>query len=187
MTDFNIRTLNRYTLHPKNQRMCFKCKHIYTDIQKHFNIKKYYENNSIGWDSRCKLCQSQYNLSRRLLYRQDPLLFITHCMPGYKQRAKEMNLPIDIDPEYLANLFENQEHKCYYTKELISFESVTEKRNCPHPLSPSIDRLNPKLGYTKGNVVWCAYYVNRMKNDLCYNDFIKTCQIIIHNQEQKII
>lgn len=73
--------------------------------------------------------------------------------------------------------------KCYYTGFDISFELIAESKNRPHNFTPSLDRKIPELGYTKGNVVWTAYCINRMKNDLSDSKFIDMCKLISSRME----
>lgn len=40
-----------------------------------------------------------------------------------------------------------------------------QEGNGPRDNSPSIDRVRPELGYTKGNVVVISFKANRIKND----------------------
>ena len=175
------RTYNRKYLHPKNQRLCSVCCEVKDDIAKLFNVKKYYEN-TVGWDGRCKECQSQQNLGYRLELRKDYRGYINSSVSGYKARAKELSIPFNIDAEYLIELFDRQQAQCHYTGQPLCFERINPKRNSPHLLLPSLDRLDPAKGYVKDNVVWCLYYINRMKNDLSQDQFIQTCRIILNQR-----
>lgn len=175
-----LRTLNRCYLHPEDKRVCGKCRIIYDGIRKNFHIKKYC-NDLICWDHHCKICKSISNKERRLKYREDYTVFIPKVVVAYKARAKELKLDFDLDADYLVKLFRDQKEQCFYTKENISFLNVIAERNRPHNFTPSLDRLDGTLGYTKGNVVWCAYYINRMKNDCSYTDFIRICKTICQN------
>ena len=44
--------------------------------------------------------------------------------------------------------------------------------------SPSLDKINPHLGYVKGNVLWVLHGVNNFKQQLSlfeFETFIKKC------------
>ena len=69
--------------------------------------------------------------------------------------CKSRKLIVDIDLEYIDYLFKKQKGKCFwFGVDLIPSE------NKKHPQQPSLDRLNNKLGYIKGNVVLSCYSAN---------------------------
>lgn len=181
----DLRSINRYHLHPQNKRICSQCKVIFTGFRENFHIQKYTKPNdssAISWNSICKTCFNSTNRERTAKYREDYSKFIKMRFTAYLYRAKEKNVAFDLDAEYLVSLFKAQNELCYYTNQLIDFKLVTESTKHPHNNTPSLDRLIPELGYVKGNVVWCAYYINRMKNDIPYNEFISLCETIINIQ-----
>ena len=75
-----------------------------------------------------------------------------------QKRAVENNIPIDIDIDYLYAIFPLDTMKCPILETEMNFagEKLT---------SPSVDRLVPKLGYTKGNVVWVSLLANVVKRE----------------------
>lgn len=178
LTVSEMRSLNRYYLHPKNQRCCSKCFVVYDDYQKHFHIKKHCAG-SVSFNTACARCFNAVNRKRIAAYRRSPHVFIRSKLTTYLHRARTVNTPFDLDANYLIQLWEQQGGKCYYTHEQISFEHVTQAGNAPHMLTPSLDRKDPKKGYTKGNVVWCSYGINRMKNEFDYETFLRACALII--------
>tara|TARA_R100000458_G_scaffold59953_1_gene73272 strand:+ start:19557 stop:20051 length:495 start_codon:yes stop_codon:yes gene_type:complete len=157
--------------------MCSSCGVIFKGISDNFHIKKKTKS-GISWNVNCKNCANKINRVRTAKNRKNPKLFIKSKLTSYKYRAQECGVPFDLDSDYLIELFESQGGFCFYTGDEISFENISDCGTTPHHLTPSVDRVDPKLGYTKGNVVWCAYYVNRMKNDFNLDCFIKTCKLI---------
>lgn len=91
-----------------------------------------------------------------------------------KKRAKDNNLPFNIDPEFLLELWNNQNGLCYYTSEPLVIADNRPKRN-----SISIDRLSPELGYTKDNLVLTTFRVNTMKQELTEINFYKFCSLVL--------
>ena len=75
-----------------------------------------------------------------------------------RQRAAEKNIPIDIDVDYLFEIFPIENMKCPILDIEMHFagDSFT---------SPSVDRLSSDLGYTKGNVAWVSLLANVVKRD----------------------
>ena len=177
-----MRTLNRYHLHPQNLRCCSKCFKIYKGIRENFHVKKYYKSGTIGFNVWCKKCKNDYGAEITAISRQNPEKFITKKLTTYKSRSKEQNRPFDLDAEYLIQLWNFQNGKCFYTGEAIDFTLTTVSQNYPHMLTPSLDRLSPMRGYVKGNVVWCSYKINRMKSDLTYKEFIELSMTVLRNK-----
>lgn len=85
--------------------------------------------------------------------------------------CKSRKLDVDINIEHINFLFEKQKGKCYwFGVDLIPSE------NKKHPQQPSLDRLDNKLGYIKGNVVLSCYSANigRNNNDEhIWKEFVK--------------
>ena len=78
-----------------------------------------------------------------------------------KKRAKAKQVPFEIDEEYLTRQVIKNRFRCALSS--ISFKPCDEfYRN---PYRPSIDRINSKGGYTKGNVRIVAYCVNAAMNE----------------------
>ncbi|NDB81391.1 MAG: hypothetical protein EB127_01390, partial [Alphaproteobacteria bacterium] len=48
----------------------------------------------------------------------------------------------------------------------------------------SIDKINPSLGYTKGNIQFVCNVANMMKSDMSIEDLIYFCKLIINNNER---
>ena len=185
ISTIELRTLNRYYLHKNNKRCCTECRIIFEGIRENFHIKKYQENGKISWNVKCRECFNKTNRERVIKYRNDYKLFIKHKVSSYKSRANQENAPFDLDAEHLIELFEKQDSKCFYTNQEILFTNTVVAANRPDNMTPSLDRLIPELGYTKGNVVWSAYYINRMKNDIPYKEFIELCKIITKKDKER--
>lgn len=83
-----------------------------------------------------------------------------------KSRSKRDNCPFDLDPEFLRQLFENQNGICYWTG-----LRMVPSREPNGPCKPSIDKLSPEHGYTKGNIVLTTWFANRARNNLPVEQF----------------
>lgn len=184
LTALEIRTLNRYTYHPLDQRMCSECLVVYQGIRENFHIKKYYPDGTVGFNVKCAECFNKTNQKRTAKYRTDPHQFITARVSGFKARAKEIGVAFDLTAEELIAQWDRQNGHCFYSNEPIAFSNTTETRKAPHRLMASLDRMNPDKGYVIGNVVWCSYVINRMKNDLSYADFLVMCGLIFKTRKQ---
>lgn len=49
----------------------------------------------------------------------------------------------------------------------------------------SVDRLTPKLGYVKGNVVLCTYSSNWAKNSRTEDEFYSFCEIVLSTKDKR--
>jgi hypothetical protein len=95
-----------------------------------------------------------------------------------KGRTKKFNqVDLNIDEDYMYKMMNDQNRKCAVT----GCEFVIEKQ---HPLCPSLDKIEPDKGYTKGNVQWLSWAANRAKGDLSSADFIEMCKRIVEVSER---
>lgn len=86
-------------------------------------------------------------------------------------RRDRQNLPFDITIQEAWDLFLKQNRKCALTGVPIYFP----KKNYGERTA-SLDRIDCKKGYVKGNVQWVHKDVNRMKNIFPQEYFIDTCR-----------
>jgi len=74
----------------------------------------------------------------------------------WKHSAKKRLLDFNLDFDYLCEMWDIQDGKCAYSGIPMSIESNSD-------VVVSLDRINPDLGYIKGNVVYCIDRINTMK------------------------
>jgi hypothetical protein len=128
------------------------------------NLKDYYLKNkeeifkrNKKWRSKNKDKIKQY-LNKYLS--KDPTYQI---FVSAKQRAKKKNLPFDIDKEYLKSIYP-KDSMCPALNVPFQIGFLNEnKKNKDY--APSLDRLVPKKGYVKGNVIIICNIVNRVKTN----------------------
>ena len=84
---------------------------------------------------------------------------IKKLMQSAKRRAKVNQIPFDLTFEYLELIAYEY---CPALNIKLNWKSAdkTAKSN-----SPSLDKINPELGYVKGNVQWLSFKANVMKNN----------------------
>ena len=76
-----------------------------------------------------------------------------------RNRAKSKGLDFNIDSEYVVQLWEDNFGCCALTG--INFDlNFTNKKGQVNPNTVSIDRINPQLGYIKGNIRLITYHMN---------------------------
>ncbi len=55
----------------------------------------------------------------------------------------------------------------------VEFEIGAKNRTGPNDLSPTLDRINNDLGYTKGNIVVVSHFVNRLKTNATFEQLLQ--------------
>lgn len=96
-----------------------------------------------------------------------------------RERARKKNLPIDIDLEYLLELYETQNKQCALT----GMDFILEEKNKNYkrftPFGPSIDKIDHTKGYTKDNIRLVCVMVNLSLNTFGDECFDKMCEAYI--------
>ncbi len=105
-----------------------------------------------------------------------------HSIPYWKKKLGARGKYSKLTPEIMQDLVIKQGGCCYYTGlPLRPFKKETY--NDEQPLSQllqqvSIDKLTPKKGYVKGNIVLASFFVNKMKGQCTLSQF-KTLILLI--------
>lgn len=93
-----------------------------------------------------------------------------------KSRAKKKELDFNITPEDLLELYYQQDGKCAITN--LKMEFKTGPRHRANTFIVSLDRKNSEKGYTKDNIQFLCWQVNKMKSSLTEIEFIFWIRII---------
>lgn len=105
---------------------------------------------------RCKPCAKSADYRKHML---DYKWRINKLIAMAKNRAKEKNLPFDLTKEYMIGLWDGTAGICPISDREFDLNSWGNKGQV-NPNAPSIDRINPKLGYVQGNVRFVIYHIN---------------------------
>lgn len=97
-----------------------------------------------------------------------------------KRRAKNKNIEFDLNIDFLKDLWESQKGNCSITG--LKFIIKNERTGKAQPFSPSIDRIDPNIGYTKSNVRLVCYCVNCFLHDFGENILEKISKSYILNE-----
>ena len=92
--------------------------------------------------------QKKYNQSIRGIA-------VTACKSS-KRRARDKNLPFNLTSDYLESIFPKN-CICPILGYKMKVSNITLGK-----LSPTLDRVNPRLGYIKGNVEFVSNIANCM-------------------------
>ena len=116
---------------------------------------------------------------------KNPNIMFRRSLNKAKERASKRGLPISIDKQYIIELFNEQEGKCYYSGLQLNIIK-SDKDRVHDPLKMSLDCVDSEKGYIRGNVVWCAYCVNSMKQKMPVEDMIGICRQIVKKADGNI-
>lgn len=97
------------------------------------------------------------------LWQQENLF--KHRLNSAKHRARKLKLEFNITEEFIKELWEKQDGKCFYS----GLDMNITERNTPYAMS--LDKVDANKGYTQDNVVLCTYIVNTMKSNLPVTEF----------------
>ena len=135
------------------------------------NIRKISQN-SLMFASRtqCKKC-----------YWQNKAVFNQGISQLYWQKvikgAIKRNLNIEITKEQCWDLYLKQNRKCALTGLEINFAETSKEHNNGFTTA-SLDRIDSLKGYTLNNIQWVHKDINKMKNSISMENFIKYCQLV---------
>ena len=83
------------------------------------------------------------------------------------RRSRDKGREIEFDREYIKELYNKQNGRCFYTDEPMSLGYHRDKKDLYslnfHNIS--VDRIDSKKGYTKENTVLCCWGCNALKGD----------------------
>lgn len=101
--------------------------------------------------------------------RQSVEVFLKTLLTGSRQRAKKKGIEHTLTYEDIEELLSTQGRRCVFTK--IPFE--TDRRDAvggKNPWSPSLDRVDSRKGYVKGNVQLTSLMYNMCKHTFTDDD-----------------
>ena len=160
-------------------KKCISCKEVKSTDD--FYRNGFYVDGSPKFNSWCKKCRLEKTKSK---YREDglyiksivarrsksPRSYLSYLLDKAKKRNKE----VDINLDYLEDIWNNQEGKCALTGDTMThlvggIDSV------------SIDRIDSRKGYIKGNIQLVKKKVNIAKSDMTYDEFLDICRKVYLN------
>lgn len=86
-----------------------------------------------------------------------------------KLDLKKKGLEFNITKEDLIELYEKQKGKCAFSG--LVMEMKTGPRHKSNTFSISLDRINNDKGYTKDNIQYLCWQINKMKSNLTDDEF----------------
>lgn len=135
-----------------------------------------------GLERRCKACRGGQAraLRTRKLQHFELSDVLKQRWVGARDRAEKKGLPFSIDPAFLRTLWTAQAGVCAVSGVAMTF--VCGKGRTP--TNVSLDQIDPKAGYTKGNVQLVCSAVNQMKGDLTGEQLLMFCAAIVAQKKR---
>jgi hypothetical protein len=138
--------------------------------------------------STCKTCVlKKSKLDSPKLYKSksekrsaSPKNFISGILNHAAKRKQHLGFDIDIG--FLLQLYETQNGKCA----LSGVEMTYSAGNGRVGTNISIDRIDSKRGYVRGNVQFVCDLVNRMKQDCEEEQFFEWCRRVLKVRDEKV-
>ena len=126
----------------------------------------------VGWTdikggTRCSRCKDCEKNKANKKYRLNP---IPQLIFGFKKRAKSQKVPFDLTVENIRDLLKNAGNICPVLGVKMT---ISELGSGDTNYSPSFDRIYPKKGYVKGNIVIVSNKANRIKTDATVEEIRK--------------
>ena len=86
-----------------------------------------------------------------------------------KCNAEVRNIEYNISPEYLWQLFQEQNGCCALSGQKLTFK----------PKTASVDRIDSSIGYVEGNIQWVHKRLNIMKASMSNQEFVDICKMVV--------
>ena len=94
--------------------------------------------------------------------------------------AKIRNIEVNIYIKNAWHLFQSQRGKCALTGLPLVFKK-NSKRLGIQEATASLDRIDSTKGYQIDNVQWVHKRIQKMKNNIPQDDFVKFCKLVASN------
>ena len=132
-------------------------------------LRKNYAEESSRLNKECKSCSNKKteNCSRGL-YKDIRISWFNK----FKLSSQLRNIEFDITPEYLWDIFVEQDYRCNLTGWPIGWAEVGSDHTA------SIDRIDSSIGYIAGNIQLLHKDVNMAKQQYSQEYFINMAQAI---------
>lgn len=182
-SDFQKDSYNKYGLQSKC-RACtsitgqeFKKKN--PTYSKEKGLDRYHNQDKEKYNKERYLKYRESFLKRRREYSQSERGRLMTLLLSAQNRSKKKGMPFDLDIEWLLSLYEKQNGRCILTGIEFDISTVPNKIRAYHPLSPSLDRIDPKGSYTKNNTRLVCTHINIALNSFGEDAFEKLAKAFL--------
>ena len=127
----------------------------------------------------CIVCfRKAKRISAKLRNKQNPRHTISLALNSAKKRAEKRNMEFSVTTDELLALWDTIDEKCEYCRIKMTWGQGNQG-GITALTSLSIDRFNPKMGYTSANIVLCCHQCNSAKMHGTYEDLKNLAQRIM--------
>lgn len=95
-----------------------------------------------------------------------------------RSRARLKNLEFNLDLKYLFNLWDEQDGRCAVSNRKFKLTIDSEDRR--EKDAPSLDRIDSKIGYLKGNVRLVTLHTNLALSTFGLDAFYQLCEDVLY-------
>jgi len=104
---------------------------------------------------------------RNCIFSKDEYSPYREHMRRVKNRQRDKGKEVDVDKEYLKEVFEQQKGVCIYSGVELEHREGVGVSGKSNPLTAaSLDRIDSSKGYIKGNVQFISIVCNHAKNGM---------------------
>jgi hypothetical protein len=132
-----------------------------------------------AWVKECRICENKRQ-NKRAHERKVEGGFereIKEIYRSMKNNCEKRKVKINITQEYMLELYKKQNGICAYTGRKMNVETNSMNKM-------SLDRIDSSKDYEEGNVVWCIWASNNMKQDLSLPDCIELMSEMIEKMKE---
>lgn len=138
-----------------------------------FHIKPYHKKRYKGPLCCSRSCRAEFlknvykgSNNPNFKYMNELERFLSVRCKDIKRRSKNKNIPFDLTPEFLKDLYLKQNGLCFYTGIPMKLTSTNFDIKGQADLDAmSVDKIVPENGYVQTNVVLCCSAVNKLKGN----------------------
>ena len=128
----------------------------------------------------CSLsCVNDYNIALVESIEKELKAF-NHILSLVDENPEKIKTSSDIDVLYLRTVLDNQNGKCIYSRIPLVLPTVgAETEDVLY--TAVIDKINPTVGYVKGNIQFISVAMSYIKRDLSHEKTLKLVKLIKTN------
>lgn len=97
-----------------------------------------------------------------------------NILASIRNRCNKKKLPFDLDLEWMMSKLQG---KCEVTGMSFKLDTIGKNYATRHSLAPSVDRIEPKLGYIKTNCRMIIWWINCAKQTFSDWDLWHLCNL----------
>lgn len=170
---FKVRELKLNNIFSFDQKFkeCSKCKNFLPRTTEYFSTNK--DGDSILFRSACKKCTQEISNKNQSSVEG----YLKSLLYSKKSDKRVFEGKYEIDINFLLDLYNKQNGKCAIT----GIEMKHDKGKGFNMYNISIDRINPKITYTKNNTQLVCLWANVSKNYLTNKEFKKFIDLTFFN------